>query len=298
MNGAMRVLAHAPEELTHGRLARLGEGIGKVVYASKHWVVKRERSPKEIIALIVVWKAVRRVERALPGKLGRRLLERPSTTIKVLRVAAQVVMSVAPKSLWFTAHISEVWKTYRKRDLRGERLAKERLAGTSLVPAKVSFPPVRVQVGGWPGWLTVSEAVERVEETLYDCLHGLALQGRFDDVELWLDRFLDLRQLGWSRGVFSVDAHLKNFGVSAERVVLIDVGGLTSKWEDIEERLAFEDEVTLPHRQLGLGPILRARPEIAARFNEKWKATVNRDVVRGQLGVEGDAEVKAPPVGV
>ncbi len=293
----MRVLAHAPDELTHGRLARLGEGIGKVVYASEHWVVKRERTPKEILALIVVWKTIRKLERMLPGKWGKRVLERPSSTIRLLRLATQAVMSVVPKSVWFTAHVGEVWKTYKKRDLRGERLAKERLTGSGIVPETVHFPPVRVAVGGWPGFLTVDEATERVEATLYHRLHELAMQGRFLAVELWLERFLELRQRGWSHGVFSVDAHLKNFGVTGDHVVLIDVGGLTANWEDIEDRLAFEDAVTQPHRQLGLGPILRSRPEIAARFNEKWKATVNRDVVRERLGVKEDAEVPASPVG-
>jgi hypothetical protein len=32
----LQVLTHAPEELTRGRLVRLGEGIHKVVYASDH----------------------------------------------------------------------------------------------------------------------------------------------------------------------------------------------------------------------------------------------------------------------
>src|SRR5690348_6459218 len=50
------MLARPPAELTHTRLRRIGEGIGKVVYASDHWVVKRERSTHEIIALIIIWK--------------------------------------------------------------------------------------------------------------------------------------------------------------------------------------------------------------------------------------------------
>ena len=49
-----RMLPHPPEELTHGRLQRLGEGVGKVVYASEHWVVKRERSPGEVVALKIL----------------------------------------------------------------------------------------------------------------------------------------------------------------------------------------------------------------------------------------------------
>ena len=276
-----RMLPHAPEELTRVRLQRLGEGIGKVVYASPHWVVKRERSSREIVALIVVWKFIRKLERSLPFGLGKRLLERPSRTIRLLRVAAQGAMLVAPQSIWFTTHIREVWKTYRKRDLRGERLAEQHLAGTAVMPETVEFPPTRVRVGGWPGWLTVSEATERVECTLHHRLHELAMMHKFDELEMWLDRFLDLRQRGWQRGVFSVDAHLKNFGVTGDHVVLIDAGGLTNRWEDIEDRLAFEYELTEPHRQLGMGPLLRSRPDIAKRFNEQWKATVNLEVVRG-----------------
>ena len=55
-----RAIAHAPEELTRDRLKRLGEGIGKVVYASEHWVVRRERSPREVVALIILWKVLRK----------------------------------------------------------------------------------------------------------------------------------------------------------------------------------------------------------------------------------------------
>ena len=57
---APRVLLHAPPELTAGRLKRLGEGIGKVVYASEHWVIKRPRTPSEIVALILLWKILPR----------------------------------------------------------------------------------------------------------------------------------------------------------------------------------------------------------------------------------------------
>src|SRR5436305_4222246 len=99
------VLARAPEELTQGRLHRLGEGIGKVVYASEHWVVKRERSAKEIIALILVWKLLRKVA-------GQRLLQRPSRLIRLLRAMMQGIMTVVPKSLWFSTHVFEMWKVY------------------------------------------------------------------------------------------------------------------------------------------------------------------------------------------
>lgn len=275
------MLRQAPEELTRARLRRLGEGIGKVVYASEHWVVKRERSPFEIVALIVLWRILRRLEGILPGRMGRRLLEKPSRQLRFLRILVQAAMAVVPKAVWFPAHIRQIWKQYHSRSLRGERLARGRLAGTSLVPEQVAFPPIRVKVGGWPGWLTVSEATERVETTLYDKLAALAHAGRFDELEQWLDRFLDLRQSGWSRGLFSVDAHLKNFGILADRIVLLDAGGLTNRWKEIEERLVFEEVVAEPHLQMGLGPLLGGRPDIAGRFNARWKSIVNRAVVRG-----------------
>jgi hypothetical protein len=139
-----------------------------------------------------------------------------------------------------------------------------------------------MKVGSWPGWIVVSEAVERVEATLHDRINDLARARRFDEIEGWLQRYLDCRLAAWRRGVFSLDAHLKNFGVTADRVVLLDPGGLTNQWTDIENRLELEDEFEKPHERLGLGGTLRDRPDIAARFNARWRATVNPDVVRQQ----------------
>jgi hypothetical protein len=278
---SVQVLSQAPAELSNGRLIRLGEGIGKVVYASRHWVVKRERRPSEIVALIVLWKALRKFDRLLPLGLGRSLLERPSRQIRLLRVLVQSAMLVAPRGLWWRQHVREVFHTYTSRDEMGERLAREKLAGTPLVPARVTFPPVNVKVAGWPGWLQVSEATERVETTLQERINELARARRFDEIELWLNRLLECRQAGWRRGVFSLDAHLKNFGVTEDRVVLLDTGGLTDHWPDIESRLGFEDEVFRPHIQLGLEFTLRDNADIADRFDRQWRATVNRDIVRG-----------------
>lgn len=283
------LLSHAPAELTGVRLRRLGEGIGKVVYASPHWVVKRERSPVEVLALILIWKALRKVTRWLPGRLGRRLLERPSKTIRLLRVCIQPFVSLLPRSLWFMTHAREIWHGYHKSSLRGERLSEAYLHGSGLVPERISFPPTRVKVGGWPGWLTVEEAAERVEATLHQHLSRLASIGQFEELEDCLDRFLDLRQVGWRKGLFSTDAHLKNFGVTGDRIVLLDSGGLTDRWSVVEERLAREEKVKHPHRVLGLATILASRPDIAGRFNDRWKSTVNRDYVRSCWRVAVDA---------
>lgn len=279
-SGGPILLPEAPAELTKGKLRRLGEGVGKVVYASEHWVVKRERTGFEILALVVLWRGLRRLERVLPWGLGRRLADRPAKQIRLLRLLVQAALLVVPKSIWFREHIKDFWWMYRSRSRRGDSLARRHLDGTELVPERVAFPPTHVEVGGWPGWLTVSEATERVEATLHQRLSELARAGRFGELEEWLERFLKFRQAGWQRGVFSVDAHLKNFGVIGGRIVLLDAGGLTDRWGDIEDRLDFEDVVTQPHVQLGLGAILGARPDIGARFDERWKAVVNRQVVR------------------
>jgi hypothetical protein len=266
---APRLLLRAPDELTAGRLRRLGEGIGKVVYASEHWVVKRPRTPSEVVALILLWKL-----------LPRPLLARPSRLIRLLRVCLQAVMQFVPRGVWLSTHVKEVWRVYRTRDLRGARLAKAHLDGTHLVPEVIAFPPVRVQVGGWPGWLTVSEATARVEATLHERLVQLSRQRRFAEIQLWLDRFLELRQSGWQRGIFSLDAHLKNFGVAGDRIVLLDSGGLTDRWQEVQERLIFEEVVAQPHVQLGLGAVLAPCPAIAAAFDARWKEIVNRQSVR------------------
>ena len=276
----MEALAQAPEELTSCRLRRLGEGVGKVVYASEHWVVKRERSPAEVLALIAVWRILRKLERMLPLWAGRNLVNRPARQIHALRVVVQALMMIVPRGFWFTTHLGDIWKSHRRRDLRGERLAREHLQGTELIPQRVTFPPTRVRAGGWPGWLIVREATERVDCTLHARLSDLARAGRMEEIEAWLNRFLEVRKSGWKKGLFSVDAHLKNFGVSGERIVLLDTGGLTNRWEDIDRRLAFEDVLAQPHIQLGLGPVLGSRPEIAARFDDQWKKTVNREEVR------------------
>ena len=275
-----QVLTHAPEELIRTRLQRMGEGIGKVVYASEHWVVKRERTPFEIVALIVVWRLLRRFERLLPKSLRGRLIDKPSRQLRLLRVVVQATLAVIPKAVWFPAHTRAIWREYHTRSLRGERLARSYLDGSSLIPQPVIFPPTRVRVRGWPGSLTVSEATERVESTFDQKLADLARANRFDQVEEWLDRLLVARQAGWSRGLFSLDAHFKNYGVVGDRIVLLDSGGLTNRWDEVDRKLQSIEQVAEPHRELGLGALLAEHPEIALRFNARWKAVVNRVAVR------------------
>jgi len=278
--GALQVLLRAPDDLTSGRLVRLGEGINKVVYASEHWVVKRQRRPSEIIALICVWKVVKGLDRFLPGGIAGRLLEKPGKLIRFLRLMFQALVLPIPRVVWLATHVGALWRWHSSREVQGQILADAYLAGTSLVPSRVLFPPTRLKVGAWPGWLVVSEATERVEMTLQDQINDLARARRFDDIEVWLQRFLEFRKSGWQRGVLSLDPHLKNYGVIAGRVVLLDAGGLTNNWREIENRLDSEDEYESPHVRLGLEMTLRDRPDIAQRFNERWKAAVNVQSVR------------------
>ncbi len=77
-----------------------------------------------------------------------------------------------------------------------------------------------------------------------------------------------------------MDPHLKNFGVIGDRVVLIDAGGLTDQWADVESHLCFEDVAAEPHIQLGLGGVLGACPDIAERFNSRWRSIVNAESVK------------------
>ncbi len=253
--------------------------MGRVVYASQHWVVKRERSASAIIALILIWKVLRKVAHVLPNRMGDRMLRRPSRMIRLARVLIQPFVLAVPKSIWMMTHAGELWRVHRTYDRRGERLARTHLAGTSLIPERVEFPPTRVRVSGWPGWLVVSEATERVEQTLYHRIAALARLGRWDQVEEWLERLLDFRQSGWRTGLFSMDAHLKNFGVVGDRVVLVDTGGLTERWSEIEQRLSSEQAAAEPHVRLGLERILVPRPDIAERFNLRWKEVVSRSGV-------------------
>jgi hypothetical protein len=275
-----RVLPHAPEELTRERLTKLGEGIGKVVYASEHWVVKRERRPSEIMALIGIWKMLRRFEALLPSWLRERLAPDPGRRVQLLVMIFQPIVLAVPRGVWFATHIGEYWRWYTKSEARGALLADKYLTGTSLIPERVTFPPTRIRVREWPGWLIVSEATERVEMTLHDRINELARSLRFDEIQIWLDRFLATRRSGWERGVFSLDAHLKNFGVLGDRVVLLDSGGLTNRWADIEDRLKLLDDFLSPHARLGLELTLRDRPDIAERFNEQWRANVCPEGVR------------------
>ncbi len=279
-SGQLRLLLRPPDDLTRGRLIRLGEGINKVVYASEHWVVKRTRRPSEIIALIIVWRVLKRLERFLPFGIGGRLLEKPGREIRFLQRIFQLFVVPIPKAFWLLTHIGSLWKWHSSREVQGQVLADAYLAGTALVPARVLFPPTRLKVAGWPGCLVVSEATERVETTLQDRINDLARTHRFDEIEAWLERFLEFRKSGWQCGVLSLDPHLKNYGVTSDRIVLLDAGGLTNNWREIEKRLGSQDDFESPHMRLGLEMTLRDRPDIAQRFDERWKAAVNAQSVR------------------
>ncbi len=118
-----------------------------------------------------------------------------------------------------------------------------------------------------------------MEATLHDRINELARSLRFDEIEILLQRFLASRRRAWEHGVFSLDAHLKNFGVLGDRIVLLDMGGLTNRWPDIAERLKIMDDFLSPHARLGLEETLRDRPDIAERFDEQWRANVNAEEV-------------------
>jgi len=149
------VLREAPEELTRGSLFRLGEGIGKVAYASEHWVVSRERHPSEIIGLILTWKLLRKLDRLVPGEIGRRMLAKPGRQIRALSLIFRAFVLSVPRGIWFTRHARHMWRQYRWHETRGRKLAdavkltpaEERAFGGS-VPALLSFFNIVQQTPG------------------------------------------------------------------------------------------------------------------------------------------------------
>jgi hypothetical protein len=48
----------------------------------------------------------------------------------------------------------------------------------------------------------------------------------------------------------------------------------------VEQRLEAEELMAQPHVRLGLGALLEEHSEIARRFDQRWKATINTKVVR------------------
>jgi hypothetical protein len=74
--------------------------------------------------------------------------------------------------------------------------------------------------------------------------------------------------------------------VIGDRVVIIDAGGLTDCFDQIDQRLRFEERVSEPHAELGLGRVLATRPDMAARFDTLWKAVVNREYVKSRWPVD------------
>jgi hypothetical protein len=51
------------------------------------------------MALIGVWKLLRRLAHFLPGQVGRRLLEKPGKQIRFLRVVFRVLVVPIPRSV-------------------------------------------------------------------------------------------------------------------------------------------------------------------------------------------------------
>ena len=275
------VVSHIPEELTLGTLRRLGEGIGKVVYASEHWVVSRERTPLEMVALIVLWKALRKLERLLPGAWGKTLRDRPSRQIRFLRVLVQGAIVVVPRALWFSSHIRDVLRLYHRRSVRGRETG-----ANSFGRIRTDSGAHRVPPGARSHWRLARMA---------DGLRGQRTGG-FD-----APSEDDAAGGGGSfRGAGSVartPARDAPGGMAAGTVF----AGRTSEklrhhWRAhcpfghgrADEPLGGSGKAvgggrvqpTEPHVRLGLGELLEEHAEIARRFDQRWKDTINTEVVR------------------
>jgi hypothetical protein len=144
--------------------------------------------------------------------------------------------------------------------------------------------------------MMAASAEERAECSLIQKLETLATLGQFDEIEIWLNRFIEFRRRAWSEGVFSADPHLKNYGVIGKRIVLLDFGGLTMDLKVVEDHLQETNGHRRPDQRLRLEKILEKRPDIAGRFNANWDNLMQLSVVRDawQNGA-GQKSHAAPP---
>jgi len=89
---------------------------------------------------------------------GRRLRERPSA--KSVSWGARARGHLIFPELSVPAHVRDILRLYHRRSVRGERTGAGRLTGSRFIPERIEFPPHGSAIGGWPGWLQVSDAAE------------------------------------------------------------------------------------------------------------------------------------------
>lgn len=271
-------VAAAQTSLTATRLDRVGAGCYRVVFGSRSWVVKIERSYRSSVATIMAVQLVTTI-RVLRGRHGWRRDRRvPGLAMEPGSVRARsrafmrlalvgllrVCLAAVPEALWrATRAAREVRQAREFFDRRGPLLP--RLEGSGLLIPHLQLPATRVRAF-WGRRFTVTAAYRRVDPVLSVQLRKLARQGRHGDIDALLTRFLDYQVQLWRRGVFTWDiVPFVNYGLHDGKVVLLDDGSLTDDPLVIREALAAREAWLTDVEET-----LRAltSPEHAARFRE------------------------------
>ena len=141
----------------------MGEGWQNRAFGSKHWVVKKPRRFREMLAIQMVSKLSALLRKFLPNKISSSLvvtervreilpsdalIVRGRTAIRItLQILLEVLLTLIPRFLLDRTKTAQlISETYQ-----GERLAMDRLSGTGLIPKRVHLGAAWVKVKGFRG---------------------------------------------------------------------------------------------------------------------------------------------------
>ena len=280
--GARRVtptdVAEARANLTATLLDHVGAGCYRVVFGSRSWVVKVERTFRSSVATIMAVQLATAVRAIGAGRKWRRRRRVPgfamdpgslrgrtrAFTRLALVALLRACLAVVPEALWKTTRAAREARKDRAGVARSVELMR-RLEGSGLLIPRLRLPATRVRAR-WHRRFTVTAAFRRADPVLLVHLRGLARQERHAEINALLGRFLDYQVQLWRRGVFTLDVvPFVNYGLLDSEIVLLDEGSLTDDPLVIRGFLPVS-EATLAHVE----EILRVltSQEHATRFRE------------------------------
>ncbi|MDP3702978.1 MAG: hypothetical protein Q8R78_01100, partial [Candidatus Omnitrophota bacterium] len=255
-------------ELTEGTLERIGGGWQKVAFGSPHWVVKRHRGYRESVTVFL---------RGLFGSLALN----PAAVMVLHRLIFGLLIVVPPFVWQWWLPAARLVDRVRDKADRGERIARERLAGTDLVLERLEIPPTRVRINRWPWQMVVEEVFPRAERTLVDQLRSLARAGDFAAIHAWLRRYLEAQPRLWRLGAFSPPLAMpEDYAVVADRVVLVDNGALTDNPAQIRHILEAEEQKHTAYFHYLLSAALPERPGLVQQFVRELHQLFQPAVIR------------------
>jgi len=165
------------------------------------------------------------------------------------------------------------WNNLNVQSVHGQEIGR-RLANahSDLVPRRVSLPATRVRIKGWPWTLTIAEAEGRVEATLKDRIKTLSQAGQREDLEKWLNRFVEFQVRLWQEGVWNKDLNFSNYGIIGDTLVLLDHDELTDDLSEVEEIFGSPDMLGAIERRMMLpGHLVTSHAEVYRRFLARWQ---------------------------